>query len=341
MKRTNARTTHLNLQRFKNITKGVDTNKVIIGLLVILGLVPIFLKNEFIIRLLTACLMYASLSMAFDFTNGYIKITNFGFAAFWGLGAYTSALLVTNLGMSPWLTIILGTLFSGLIGLGLGVLTLRLDGIFAACMTWFVALAMMGVALNWVELTNGSCGFSVPLLFDTNKNLPYFYVMLLITIFVYIVLTKVINSNAGLAFKAIGQNLNAAQSLGINATKYKILNFTLSCALAGLIGGFYAHFVGVLTPSVMETKNTVEIMAISFIGGRGTIWGGIVSAFILIPAMEYFKDYMQYRLIVYGLLMIAVMLYFPAGLAGAFSFLKMNFRKWFGVKDSDYAEVED
>lgn len=300
-----------------------------VGLLFIIAIAPIVFDDEFTTRLLTSSLMYGALAMAFDFTTGFINITNFGYAAFWGLGAYTSGLVVIKLGLSPWLGLIVGALVAGVLGLGLGVLTLRLGGIFASCMTWFVALGMMAIAANWVSLTRGNSGLSIPSLFDTTENLPYFFVMFVITIFVYLLVTAITKSHVGLAFRAIGQDLQAAQASGINVTYYKVLNFTVSCALAGLIGGFYAHYVGILTPQVMSTKYTVEMMAIAFIGGRGSIWGGLLAAMILVPTLDQMKGLMEWRQIIYGVLMILVMIYYPAGLSGLYHLITVKLGKIF------------
>lgn len=287
-----------------------------LALLVVGAVAPLFIQDEFFLRLLISSLMFGALTMAFDFTGGYINIVNFGYAAFWGLGAYTSGILANNLGLSPWLGMFAGAILAGIIGFGLGLLTIRLGGIFASCMTWFVALAMMAVAANWVELTKGNSGLTVPPLMDTVANLPYYYVIFAMTVFIYVLLIMLTKSKIGLAFRAIGQDLEAAASSGVNANKYKVLNFTISCAIAGLIGGFYAHFVGVLTPQVLSTSHTVEWMAISYIGGRGTIWGALISALIMTPLMDYLKDLMELRLVIYGALMIVVMIFYPQGLSG-------------------------
>ncbi len=278
--------------------------------------VPLFVRDEFTLRLLITSLMFGGLAMAFDFTAGFINIVNFGFAAFMGLGAYSSGLSVLKLGLSPWLGLIFAALLVGIVGFGLGVLTIRLGGIFAACMAWFVALALMAVTANWVDLTKGNSGLSVPPLFVTIRNMPYYYTILAIVILVYILLAVISSSKIGLAFRAIGQDVVAAASSGVFATKYKIINFTISCCLAGLLGGFYAHFVGVLTPQVLHTRNTVEIMVISYVGGRGTIWGGLVAALLLVPAMDYLKGLLELRLIMYGAAMILIMIFYPRGLAG-------------------------
>ena len=120
----------------------------------------------------------AAMAVAFDFTAGYINIVNFGFAAFVGVGAYTSGLLAANFGISPWIGGFVGAAVAGFVGLLTGMLTLRLRGIYAAVMTWFVGLALMGLARNMTEITRGSLGLNVPLLLDTSDNLPYYYVIL-------------------------------------------------------------------------------------------------------------------------------------------------------------------
>jgi branched-chain amino acid transport system permease protein len=295
-------------------------------------IVPIFVKDEFILRLLISSLMFGGLAMAFDFTSGYINIVNFGFSAFMGLGAYTSGLIVLNLGLSPWLGMLIGAIMAGVIGFGLGLLTIRLGGIFAACMAWFVALAMMAITANWVGLTRGNSGLSIPPLFDTYRNLPYYYVMFAIVVFIYLLLIVISKSKIGLAFRAIGQDPQAAASSGIFATRYKVINFTISCCLAGLIGGFYAHYIGILTPQVMHTRNTVEVMVISYIGGRGTIWGGLIAAIIIIPLMEYTKGLMEVRLILYGAAMIFIMIFYPKGLVGLWEGGVAFFKKKGGPK---------
>ena len=287
-----------------------------LGLLLVLCLTPLFVHDEFILRLLISAMMFAALAVAFDFTAGFINIVNFGFAAFWGMGAYTSGLLVVKLGWSPWLAMPAGAVTAGILGFVLGLLTIRLGGIFASCMTWFVALAMLSAAGNMVDLTSGHAGMTVPLLFETVQNWPYFYLMLAIMIAIYILVTAIIKSNVGMAFKAIGQDIEAAAASGVNAVRYKVMNFTISCALAGLIGGFYAHFIGILTPTVMHTSHTVEVLAMAYIGGRGTIWGPLVSAMIMVPVMEFLKNLMEFRLILYGAMMIFVMIYYPKGMVG-------------------------
>jgi branched-chain amino acid transport system permease protein len=289
-------------------------------LLAVLPRIPPF-DREDLLRWLIGAALAGAQAVAFDFTAGYINVVNFGFAAFVGLGAYVSALLAIHLGLSPWLGSIVGGLASALVGLLTGALTLRLRGIFAAVMAWFVGLALLGIARNLTDITRGSLGLSAPLLFSSPENLPYYYVVAGMLVVTFAVLAWMVNSHLGLAFRAIGQNLEAARASGIDPTRYRVLNFTVSCAFAGWLGGFYAHYYGILTPDVMATSHTVEILAVAYIGGRGSLWGGALAAFPLIVGVEWirtaFPDLPGLHLVLYGILLVLVMIYYPGGLAEA------------------------
>jgi branched-chain amino acid transport system permease protein len=290
-------------------------------LLAILLLLPVVFRDAYLHRLLAASLLFGAQAMVFDFTGGYINAVNFGFAAFVGLGAYTSGLLAVNAGISPWIGMPAGALAAGLVGFITGALTLRLRGVYVSIMAWFVGLALMAMTYAMVGLTRGAQGINVPYLLETPDTLPYYYILLGMTVVIYVVLRLVIHSRIGLAFKAIGQNFEAARASGVDPTRYKLINFTLSCACAGLLGGFYAHFVGVLTPGMMVTDNTIEVMALSYIGGTGTLLGGLVTAFLITPLFDYLKGLMEIRLIIYGMLLILTMILYPAGLDGLFQWL--------------------
>lgn len=298
-------------------------------LLVVLAILPFIppFSQEHILRWLIAGAYLGAQGAAFDFTVGYINIVNFGFAAILGVGAYTSAiladssgLLMISPGISPWITILIGGLASGVVGFLVGILTLRLRGIFAAVMAWFIGLALLGTARNLTSLTRGPLGLHPPALLESVSNRPYFYVILVMMVLIYIALRIVTKSHVGLAFRAIGQNMDAARASGVDPTRYRVLNFTLSCVVAGLLGGFFAHYTRSLTPkTVMHTSKTVEVLAIAYIGGRGSLWGGIVTAFPFIFFIEYLRSTFTglpgLHLVIYGVLMILVMIFYPGGVS--------------------------
>jgi branched-chain amino acid transport system permease protein len=309
-------------------------------LLVIVAILPLIppFSQEHMIRWLIMGAFLAAQAAAFDFTSGYISVVNFGFAAVLGLGAYTSAILANKSpvlmvqpGISPWIGIWIGAILAGVVGLGLGWLTLRLRGIFAAVMAWFVGIALMGLVRNLTDLTRGPLGMNPETLFDTAANLPYYYVILAMMLVVYVVLRLVTRSHFGLAFKAIGQNIEAARASGINPTKYRVINFALSCTFAGWLGGFYAHYFGSLTPqTLMHTSKTVEVLALAYIGGRGSMWGGMLVAFPFVFLIEYLRSNLTelpgLHLVLYGLLMVLVMIFYPNGVAGLYTWVVNKIR---------------
>ena len=289
-----------------------------IGILLVLPFIPPF-TQEYLRRWLTLAALIAGEAIAFDFSAGYISVVNFGFAAFVGLGGYTSALLVNHLGISPWIGIFLGALSSAILGFFTGILTLRLRGIFVLCLAWFVGLALMGLTLKMVWLTRGPLGLRCPVLFGTSSNLPYFYTIVTMLLVAYFVMQRIARSNIGLAFKAIGQNMEAAKTSGVSPVRYRIFNFIVSCAFAGWMGGFYAHYLGILTPDLMDTSKTVEVLVITYIGGRGSLWGGAFAAFPFSTGMEMVRSSLAKlpgsNLIIYGLFLILTMIYYPGGVA--------------------------
>ncbi len=318
--------------RFKGGLSMIGFTPLGLVLMILLALLPFIppFNQEHILRWLIMGAFLAAQSVAFDFTAGYISVVNFGFAALLGAGAYTSAVLANTSpvlaiqpGLSPWVGIWAGALLAGLLGLGLGILTLRLRGIFAAVMAWFVGIALMGVVRNLTDITRGPLGMNPRSFLETTSNRPYFYIILGMLLVVYISLKLVTKTKFGLAFKAIGQNFDAARASGINPTYYRVFNFTLSAFFAGWLGGFYAHYFGSLTPqTLMHTSKTVEVLAIAYIGGRGSLWGGMAIAFPFIFFIEFLRSNLTQlpglHLVIYGVLMILVMIYYPNGFSGLY-----------------------
>lgn len=289
-----------------------------LAVLAALPFIPPF-SQEYLLRWLVVGLFMAAQAVAFSFTGGYINIVNFGFAAFVGLGAYTSGIITTKIGLSPWIGIFAGILPAALVGFLTSVITLRLRGIFASVMVWFLSLTFWALAIKLVFLTEGPQGLNCPTLLKNTANLPYYYIILVMFIIIYITLARVVRSHMGLAFKAIGQNMEAARSSGINPARYRIINFTLSCAFAGWLGGFYAHYYGILMPDIMGTAKTIEVLVIVYIGGRTSLWGGAFAAIPFVFVMEMVRSVLsQYpgvNLIFYGLFLILIMIHYPGGAA--------------------------
>jgi branched-chain amino acid transport system permease protein len=285
----------------------------------VLPLIPPF-DGESLRRWLVIGALLAGWAIAFDFTVGYINVVNFGFAAFAGAGGYASALVTIHFGLPIAISMLAGVVLAGILGFFTGALTLRFRGIYAAVAAWFLGLALLGITRNFAPLTRGSLGLIVPIISNGDSNLPYYYIVLAMTVVTYVVLKGVTESRAGLAFRAIGQNMEAARASGVNPTRYRILNFTLSCMFAGWLGAFYAHYYGILTPEVMATSQTVQVLVAVYLGGRGSLWGPAIAAFPLVFSTEWLRSNLDtfpgLDLVIYGVALILVMVYYPGGFAG-------------------------
>ena len=281
---------------------------------ILLALFPLVSPNPYVTKLAITCLLWGTLAMGFDFSVGYINVSNWGYAGLMGLGAYVSALLLKFCKLTPWIGMIVAGLVAAFLGLLIALLTMRMDAMFTALLAWFVGIILQNVVTALPDLTRGAMGLNVKPIFKGASPTPYFYLILVICILTFAILNVLVNWKFGLSFKALGQDIEAAKAIGISPFKYRTINFVVSCFVAGLVGGFYGHYVGVLSPNVLGTKNVVQILVIAYIGGRGSIWGPLLAAFIIMPIFESMNSLVELKYIIYGLVLIISMIYFPGGI---------------------------
>jgi branched-chain amino acid transport system permease protein len=296
-----------------------------------LAVLPMLIQDPYLRHLLVVGLLFGAHAMVSDITIGMMNISNFGYAGFIGLGAYTSALLVINTGISPFFGMFAALIISSILGFFTGILTLRLRGLFVAIMAWFVALALQALAAVLVDLTRGYLGLFVPPMLESRPVLAQFYFLFILVLAIYICIRWVVSSRIGLAIRSIGQNQDYARASGVDFVRYRLIVFTLSCGFAGLLGAYYGHFVGILTPDVMGTNQTVEVIALNIIGGRGSIWGPLLAGLLSIPIFEFLKSLMELRLIIYGSLLLVVIILYPSGLAGLIK--SLSAKVWGSIRD--------
>ncbi len=307
--------------------KGMNASRYIKVALVLAFLIAIpwiQKDNRFITTIFISALMFGIWGVMYDLQIGYGGLINFGFAGFICAGAYGSALAALHYEINPWFGMLIGGAAAGVLGFLTGVVTLRLRGIFVGLATWFVAEVLRLTISNTPGYTRGMLGLAVKPLpdvfgldFSRAELLPYYYLLLILSIAIYTIAALMVNSRIGLSFKAIREDQLATETLGLSATKYKLINFTTACFFTGVIGAFYAHYIGILTPDTTEfgVPRTVEVLTVAYVGGRGTLWGSILAGFVLIGFQEYFRELEAWRLVMYGALLIAVMLYAPKGLS--------------------------
>jgi branched-chain amino acid transport system permease protein len=293
-------------------------------LLALLVLIPPYAQTPYITTIFISAVMFGVFGAIYDLMLGFAGLTNFGYAGFIGTGAYASALATFHYGVNPWLGLTVGGLAGALLGLLTGVITLRLRGLYLGLTTWFVAEAVRLTISNATDYTRGVMGLNVApfpdllgISFARGQLLPYYDLLLVLAALILGSTALLLRSRIGLAFRAMREDELATQSLGLDTVRLKLLNFTLASAFTGVMGAFYCRYLGILTPTPDEfgVPRTVVILTIAYVGGRGTLWGSLFAAFLLIGMQEYFRSLEAWRLIIYGGLLIGVILFMPKGLA--------------------------
>lgn len=285
-----------------------------LGALLVLGLLPPFLPNDYAVTVLILCMLHAVLASSWNLLMGFAGIFSFGHQAFYGLGAYVSALLAMRAGVDPWLGLLAGGLAAAALGAFIAIPTLRLRA------APYIAIATLGfaeiariTASNLVELTRGELGLAgIPPL--TASRTGSYYVMLGLLSFTVAALAWLTYSRTGLALRAIRESQDAADSLGVPVTRYKVAAFAISSFFAGAAGAFYAHTFLVLTPSsVLSVATMVEVIAMTLVGGAGTLLGPVAGAFALTLTLEQLRVLGDWRLLIYGAALVALILFMPEG----------------------------
>jgi branched-chain amino acid transport system permease protein len=294
--------------------------------LLFLVIIPLLLNSNYATAVFISVLLFFILGAIFDFMLGYLNIFNFGVGGFMALGGYTSALLATYFGISPWLGLLAGGLSTMALGLFAGLITLRLRGIYVGLTTLFLSEFVLFAFSNLRDYTRGAAGLQVQnfpdlfgISFARSNPMTLYYLLLVIVVIIYGILHLLVHSQVGLVFRAIRDDQLAASVLGFDIVRYKLLNFAVASFCIGIIGAFYGNYVGILVPTTQEfgISRTTEILTMTYVGGRGTLWGSLLGALTLIGIQEFSREIPQWRLVVYGLFLVFVLMLFPRGMAGA------------------------
>ena len=293
-------------------------------------------QSSYILNIASMALIYAILALSLNLVTGFLGITNLGQAAFFGVGAYTAAILSTKLNVPFLVTLPLAALMAGLIGAVLGLITLRVSGRYLSIVTLgFCEIARL-VELNWFALTRGPLGImNIPAPkifgFEFDTLTGKYYIVLILTCLVTIATLHLIQSRTGRAISAIKSDQLVADVMGINVKQVKTLVFVVASAIAGLAGGFYAHYISFIDPTSFNYNKSIQIMSMAILGGMGSIPGSIIGAIVLTVLPELLRDFVLLRQVLYGVVIIVIVLFRPAGLLGGINLKhilqKMNFKK--------------
>lgn len=295
-----------------------------IVLLVIAILLPVIIKQQYVITVAIYCGIFSVLSLSLNLITGYMGITSIGHAAFFGIGAYTAAILATRFGWNFIFTFLAGALVASLFGILLALPTLRVRGRYLAIVTLgFGEIARM-IELNWGSLTRGPMGIpNIPKMgmFGVQFKTPMvkYYIVLSLVVLTALIVKALMNSRAGRAIGAIKDDDVAAGAMGINVFKHKVVVFAISSALAGLAGAYYAHYMSFIDPNGFNFQQSILMLSMIIFGGMASIPGSIFGAIALTVLPEMLRFLSAYRQVIYGILLIVMLIYRPNGLLGGFN----------------------
>lgn len=284
--------------------------------------VPLTGVNQYLLRICIMIGIYAMLALGLNVLTGYTGLLSLGHAGFFAIGAYTYAILCSTVGWNFIPTFVACIVITGLFGLVLGLPTMRLSGSYLTIVTLGFGEIVKMVLLSWTDVTNGPMGFSgipTPSLFGislTLKNGGLYYLMLVLVLLVSLFCVVLIRSRTGRALIAIKDDELAATMMGIQTPTFKMLAFTLSAAIAGLAGGFYASVIGYIEPNIFVFDVSTLIISIVVLGGMGTLRGMYLGAALLIAFPEAARSLMDWRFVVYGMVLIVMMRFRPQGILG-------------------------
>jgi len=294
-----------------------------LGVVIFLFLLPLFIHNQYVIHLGIMTFLFITIAIGWNILGGYTGQISFGHASFFGVGAYTTAILWLRLGMHPLLTIPLGGLLAAAFGILWGYPLLRLRGYFFAIATIGVGEATRVLASFWESLTGGSSGLTLPVPKVFSK-VPFYYEMLTIAFLVFVLSVWICHSKFGLGLFAIKDDIDASETLGVNTPLYKILALALSGFIVGIGGSFYAQYIFYVEPGdVFSFEKSVNLILINIVGGVGTILGPVFGALIFLVLQEFVLVlFPSLHLLVYGLLLVLIIIYQPNGLSGVIAYLR-------------------
>jgi branched-chain amino acid transport system permease protein len=305
-------------------------NAALLGLVVVAFGWPFLVENRYIIHIgvLIGISATASLSLNMMLRIGQLCAAQ---AAFLGLGAYTSALLVMRLGVSFVFAFPAAGLLVGGIAAAIGPVFLRVKGVYFVLLTFALGEGIVLVFQEWVSLFGGNNGiYGIPKasLFGLELHSPrsYYLFALALAAVTFVVTISMFRSSVGTVLDSLNENEDLSQSLGVNARSYRVSVFALSGFFTGLAGSVYAHYTGFLSPEAFNFWTFVNMLVINVIGGIASPIGAVLGAILLVPLPELLRDVRQYQMLTYGLLLMTAVLFLPSGIVGGIRSLQQRRR---------------
>ncbi|WP_430709136.1 ABC transporter permease subunit [Pseudodesulfovibrio sediminis] len=310
------------------LTKIQSNNTLKFGALAVLGLIAVLfpqVSSLYQTNIMISCLVYVVLGLGLNIVVGLAGLLDLGYVAFYAIGAYAYALCNMHWGIGFWFMLPVGALFGALLGLLLGFPVLRLRGDYLAIVTLGFGEIIRLVLENWGDVTMGPSGISsiarpdfFGIKFSISGSTTYmYYIMVGLMVFTIFCVNRLQNSRIGRAWLALREDEIACQAMGIDKVKTKLMAFALGATWAGMAGVIFAAKTTFVNPASFTFWESAIILSIVVIGGMGSIRGVIAGAVILILVPEYLRDFAQFRMLLFGAIMVLVMVFRPQGLISA------------------------
>lgn len=304
------------------------TNWIGVGIFVLLVLIfPFVVSASFYITQITFVGIYVIIAIGLGLLMGYAGQISLGQAAFYGLGAYTTAVLTTTYGLSPWVSLLFSIFVPAILAFIMGYTMSRLSGYYLAMATLAFGFIIHSVLVEWRGVTNGASGlYGVPQIpffgMTLSQGIGYYYFVWFFAVIVMIIAFNIVHSRVGRALRSIHDSEIASSSMGVNTGKYKMQIFVLSSMFAGLAGWLFAHMSYSISPASFTFDASILFLAMVVLGGSSSVWGAVIGAIlirligIITQALgEHFtfitSDFEQ---VLYGFLLMMVIIFMPRGL---------------------------
>jgi len=295
------------------------------GFIVVL---PLVIGNPYYLGIFIFWGIYSLITIGLSLLIGYTGQISLGHAAFFGIGAYTSGILSTRFGLSPWIGMIAAIFLAAGLAFVIGAPALKLKGHYLAMATLAFGEIIYIVFNQWISLTGGPSGFGgIPAFsignFSLESDFSYYYFVWGIVLFVFLASINLIHSRVGRALRSIHGSEVAARCMGVNTSDYKLKIFVFSGALGGLAGSLYVHFVTFVSPGTFSVMFSIVLLTMVAVGGMANIWGAITGTAILTILPEYLRAFQDYDILIYGAVLLGIMIFLPEGLVlGVFNIMR-------------------
>lgn len=294
--------------------------------LVVAAVLPLLVSDYWQYVLMIA-LYYAVLAASWNLLGGYTGQFSLSHHCFSMIGAYTSTLLMVKSGAPFWVGIPAAILMTMGLSFLLGVICLRVHGLYLALITW----AFAEVTRNYLRLhytfTGGDRGIDSPLIFGTLKPTAYYYMFLGLTVFTIALIAFIMRSRIGYYLRAIRDDAIAAQAMGVDIVRYKVFAFMVSSGLAGMAGAFYGHSIGLISPIMGDFNEMAMIIIFVVIGGMRTQAGPIIGAISVRYLMEVLREYAEIRIVILSAIVIVIVRFFNGGIMEFFKQARIWIRR--------------